>query len=286
VVLIVPAWGQTIPNFELFYAQAANGLIGSQTYVTTLLVSNPNSFTVQGFIDSFDHANPANPIGLGFTTGCGFDPNQNVFTIAPSSSCQFVSSGQGALKTGWLMVSESSGNNDIGGYLAYTLYQGDQFTGVPITTVGVSPTPVLSQFSLPVVRDAASNKDIGFAMANPFGDGPVSMLAQLVNANGNVVEQYPVTLGIGVHKAEFLSQFFTTLATASNFVGNLFVTQLNAQDGVIATGLLQQGAQLGGAPPTMNSILTFKGAPRKRAAPAMAGASRETLQRGLPAPQF
>jgi hypothetical protein len=264
VALSIPSFGQTNPTSRLRYAQAANGLSGNTTYVTTLLVSNVNNFTVYGYIDSFDHDNPANSMGLGFTTNCAVNQSTAIFTIPVYSSCLFTSSGSGTLKTGWLRVTESDTQgtqltDSIGGYLAYTLWLGNQFTGYPLFTVGVSPTPIFYQFSIPVVRDTASNTDVGFAMANPFSDGPTSVVAQLVDSSGTVVEQQNITLSTLGHTAKFLSEMFpTTLSNASDFVGNLFVTAQTVNDGVIASSLMQQGAQYGGAPPTTMSVLAAK----------------------------
>ncbi|MDD5544674.1 MAG: hypothetical protein PHX83_16025 [Acidobacteriia bacterium] len=284
--LSIPANAQTMPNFRLRYAQAANGVIGSQTYITTLFVTNPQNFSIQAFIDSFDDANPANPIGLGFSTSCGFDPTTNLFTVPADGTCQFVSDGQGPLKTGWLRATENSGNNNIGGYLVFTLYQGNQFSGFPLLTVGVSPTAILSQFSVPVVRDVNTGKDVGFAMANPFNDGPVTMAVQLVDPNGNPLEEHDVTLQTEGHLAEFASQFFSTLANARNFVGSIVATQRVAQDGVVATALLQTGAQLGGAPPTEEGILAAKSAHGSLRPDASSPQSREVLKSGTAGPGF
>jgi hypothetical protein len=264
VALSIPSFGQTNREPRLRYAQVASGQSGSQTYVTTLLVSNANNFAVPAAIDSSDAANPNNSIGLGFQTNCAVD-SSSLFTIAAFSSCRFTSTYNGPLKTGWLGVTEnpqpsgSSGVDPIGGYLVFTLWQGNQFTGYPIFTVGVSPTPIYYQFSIPVVRDTASNTDVGFAMANPFSDGPTGVVAQLVDSSGNVVEQQNITLSTLGHTSQFLSQMFpTTLGNAANFVGNLVVTAQTANDGVIATSLIQQGAQYGGAPPTTMSVKVAK----------------------------
>ena len=150
----------------------------------------------------------------------------------------------------------------IGGYLAFTVYRGDLATGCPVLSVGVSPTPVYYQFSIPVVRDTASNTDVALAMANPFSDGPTGVVAQLVDSSGNVVDQQNITLSTLGHTAQFLSQMFpTTLSNASNFVGNLFVTTQTANDGVIATSLIKEGGAFGGAPPTSMDVWFQKRAP-------------------------
>jgi hypothetical protein len=265
VALSIPSFGQTNPTSRLRYAQVANGLLGNNaTYVTTLLVSNINNFTVYGYIDSFDHDNPANPMGLGFTTNCTVDLSTAIFTIPRYSSCLFTSSGSGTLKTGWLRVTESDTQGNqladwIGGYLAYTLWQGNQFTGYPISTVGVSPTPIYDQFSIPVIRNASTNTDIGFAIVNPFGSGgSVTMNAQLVDTNGTIVEQHDITLNELEHNAKFLSEIFTTLTSANSFVGTLYLTAYLSGDGVIATALMRQGDQYGGAPLTTMSVLAAK----------------------------
>jgi hypothetical protein len=278
--LSVPILGQTNLNNILRYAHVANGVqgagSGAGTYVTTLLVSNPNNFLVHAVVDSFDDANPSNMLNIGFTTDCPLSTDsvtgqQTVFAIAPFSACRLLSAGTGPLKTGWLRIFEtdSSGNTGtslIGGYLTFTFYQGNQFTGFPIFTVGVSPTPIFSQFSLPVVRDAATNQDIGFAMANPFDNtgGPISMTAQLFNSSGTMIDQHVFTMNQFSHIAQFLSQIFpATLGSVNNFVGNLVVFgNSGTGDGAVATALLQQASQFGGAAPNSDIILLAKSAAR------------------------
>ncbi|MBZ5555145.1 MAG: hypothetical protein LAO21_20720 [Acidobacteriia bacterium] len=276
--LSVPIPGQTNLNSILRYAHIANGQSGSGTYVATLLVSNPNNFLVHAVVDSFDDANPANSLNIGFQTDCPLSTDsatglQTVFAISPFSACRLLSAGTGQLKTGWLRIFETdaSGNlgaDVIGGYLTFTFYQGNQFTGFPIFTVGVPPTPIFSQFSLPVVRDAATNQDIGFAMANPFDNtfGPIVMTAQLFNSSGTMIDQHVFTMDQFSHVALFLSQVFPgTLGSANNFVGNLVVFgNTSTGDGAAATALLQQANQFGGAPPNSDIILVAKSAGKGR----------------------
>lgn len=271
LLISIPAYGQTNPSSSLWYAHAANGASGAQVYVLTIMVSNPNSFSVEAAITSWNDANPNVPMGLGLTTNCTVvDPTNGYFAIPAFSACQFTSNGSGSLTTGWVEVDETTGNNTIGGYLAFTFWQGSQLTGFPIFTVGVSPTPICGQFSIPVLRDVTTNVDTGFAMSNPFSDtdangtyfGPITETAQLVDASGNVIDQHVFVMHQFTHVALFLSQLFpNTLGNASHFVGNLVVTgNTSSGDGAVATALLQQGGQYGGAPPTSNSVLYYKSA--------------------------
>ncbi len=266
----VSLFAQTTPANRLRYAQVANGQLTSDSfYVTSLYVTNPNNFSVQAVIDTFDEAT-TNPMNLGFETNCQlvFDPatgTNDIFVIQPFATCSFISDGgffgnpSPGLKVGWLRVTETTGANVIGGYLQYTFYQGTSFDNAfPIFVAGVSPTPVLSQFALPVTRDVGSNQDTGFAMANPFSDGPITMNAQLVDVNGNVIDQQTLTLGAFAHMRLFLSQLFPSITNASNFVGDMVVTALNSGDGAITAGLTEQGGDFGGAPPTSNVILSQK----------------------------
>lgn len=266
LALAVPAWGQTNPSPELRYAQVANGLLSANSfYVTTLFVSNPDTMDATAAVDSFDEANPSNSMNLGFQTTCALDPTGTEFTIPANAACSFVSDGGGGtppnpepnLKTGWLRVVTTSTGSDgnpslVGGYLAYTLYQGDYSNAFPIFTAGVSPTPIMTQFTLPVIRDSSSFQDMGFAIANPFGDGPTDMQAQLFDTSGNVVDSADINLPTEGHIHEFLSTLFpkTLGGNVSNFVGNMVVTGATTNDAAIATGVIQQGAQYGGAPPT------------------------------------
>jgi hypothetical protein len=270
----IPVFAQTNLNNILRYAHVANGQQPPGTYVATLLVSNPNNFGVHAVVDSFDDASPINSLNIGFTTDCPLTTDastglQTVFAIAPNSACRLVSAGTGQLKTGWLRIFETDasgnvGTSLIGGFLTFTFFQGNQFTGFPIFTVGVSPTPVFSEFSLPVVRNAATNEDIGFAMSNPFDNtgGPIVMTALLFNAAGVQIDQHVFTMDQFSHVALFLSQLFpATLGAVNNFVGNLIVFgNTSTGDGAVATALLQQGNQFGGAPPTTDVILVAKDA--------------------------
>ena len=282
LALAIPAWGQTNPSPELRYAQVANGLLSANSfYVTTLFVSNPDTIDVTAYVDSFDEANPSNSMNLGFQTTCALDPTGTEFTIPANAACSFVSDGGGGtppnpepnLKTGWLRVVTTSTGSDgnpslVGGYLAYTLYQGDYSNAFPIFTAGVSPTPIMTQFSIPVIRDAPSAQDIGFAMANPFGDGPINMDAQLVDITGSVVDQTTLTLPTEGHIHLFLSDLFpnTLGGNVSNFVGNLVVTGQTGGDAAIAAGLIQQGNEYGGAPPTSNALYAYQKAQSRQLA--------------------
>ena len=297
----IPVFGQVNLNNVLRYAHVANGAQGNGTYVTTLLVSNPNNFLVHAVIDSFDDASPINSLNIGFTTDCPLTVDATtgqttVFAIAPFSACRLRSAGTGQLKTGWIRIFEtdSSGNigtDLIGGYLTFTFFQGAPIIGVPIFTVGVSPTPIFSQFSLPVVRDAATNLDIGFAMSNPFDQtgGPIVMTADLVNAAGTQIDQHVFTMDQFSHVALFLSQLFpNTLGTVNNFVGNLIVFgQQSTGDGAVATALLQQGGQFGGAPPNIDILLQAKSA-GKAGRQEAAGSTRphEQIKSAVMSPMF
>ncbi len=274
LMLSSSAFGQTIAAYRLLYGQVANGQNGSGTYVTSLFVSNLNNVPVQAYIDTFQTGNPGNLVNLGFTVNCSVDSSTNLFTIPAYSSCVFVSdggsNGDGTIRplaTGWLSVtltdSEVTAGYELGGYLVYSYYVGAPFSGSPLFKVGVSPSPVLSWFSVPVVRDVASNEDVGFAIANPFGDGPVNMTAQLVDSSGNQVDQTTITLSAYNQEALYLSQLFpNSFGAASNFVGTLYVTGVNASlDAAVAAILIQEGDQFGSGAVTLDpstSIYSFK----------------------------
>lgn len=265
--IAIPAFGQTTPSPRLRYAQVVNGQQGSNTYVVTLLVSNPQNTQVEAFIDSFDDANPANPIGLGLLTNCSLSAN-NSFFIPPSSACRFDSSGAGSLKTGWIRVTSADTASNLGGYLNYTFYVGSPASNNPQFTVGVSPSPIYDRFSFPVVRSASTTEDIGVAMANPFQDGPVSMRARLLDGVGNLVGVTDINLATAGHLARFLSELFPgVLGGANSFVGNVLVdcNSCNANgDAAIVTLLTSRKGEFGGASPTSDSIFIQKRAGTER----------------------
>lgn len=265
---------QTIAAYRLLYGQVANGQVGAGTYATTLLVTNLNNVPVQAYIDTFQTGNPVDLVNLGFTVNCSVDSTTNQFTIPANASCQFVSdggsNGDGTIRpltTGWLSVTltndEVSAGYEIGGFLVYSYYQGAPFNGSPLFKVGVSPSPALSWFTVPVVRDVATNQDMGFAIANPFGDAPVNMAAQLIDSSGNQVDQTTITLAAYDQEELYLSQLFpNSLGAASNFVGTLYVTAQNATvDAAVAAVLIQEGNQFGSGAVTLDpntSIYSFK----------------------------
>jgi hypothetical protein len=258
----VAAFGQTSPQPALGYAQIANGQVSSNLfYVTTLYVFNPNDSKVEVNVYDSDADNPGSDMALGFSTSCKVDAGNGAVTVPAYSTCVLVSDGGGSgnpnpsIKVGWLMVYETTGSYDIGGYLAYTLNQGDYTNATPIFIAGVSPTPVSPEFAISIYRDAPSEQDVGLALANVFSDGPVTMQAQLVDSEGSMVEQTTFPIPSLGHKSLFVSQMFPdTLTNAAAFVGTVLVSAVNAGDAVIAAALIQQGSLYGGAPPTIVAV--------------------------------
>jgi hypothetical protein len=258
----VATFGQTSPQPALGYAQVANGQFSSNLfYVTSLNVFNPNDSMIQVNVYDSDAENPGSDMGLGFSTNCNVDAGNGAVTVPAHSTCLLVSDGGGSgnpnpgIKVGWLMVYETTGSYDIGGYLAYTLNQGSYTNATPIFIAGVSPTPVSPQFAISIYCDAPSAQDVGLALANVFSDGPVTMQAQLVNSEGSIVDQNTITIPSLGHISIFVSQIFPdTLANAQAFVGTVLMSAVNAGDAVIAAALIQQGSLYGGAPPTIVAV--------------------------------
>lgn len=273
IFISFPALGQTTPAPRLRYAQVVNGQQGSSTYVVTLLVQNPQNAQVEAFIETFDDANPANKMDLGFKTSCNL-PTDNTFFLPPKGACRFDSNGAGLLKTGWIRVTSTDTVSNLGGYLNYTFYLGNPANNTPLFTVGVSPSPVYDHFSFPVTRNASTLEDIGFAMANPFLDGPVSMHMRLMDGNGALVGVTDINLATAGHLARFMSELFPdVLGSATNFVGNVLVdcnSCGSSGDAAIVTLLTSKSSEFGGASPTSDSIFIQKrsGTERLEVAPA------------------
>jgi hypothetical protein len=258
----VAVFGQTSPQPALGYAQVANGQISSGLfYVTTLYVFNPNDSKIEINVYDSDADNPGTDMALGFSTSCTVDAGNAAVTVPAHSTCVLVSDGGGlgnpnpGIKVGWLMVYETTGSYDIGGYLAYTLNRGDYTNATPIFIAGVSPTPISPQFAISIYRDAPSSQDVGVSMDNVFSDGPVTMQAQLLDSEGSMVDRKTFAIPSLGHKSLFVSEMFPdTLGNAQAFVGTVLVSAVNAGDAIIAAALIQQGNLYGGAPPTIVAV--------------------------------
>ncbi|MDD5544675.1 MAG: hypothetical protein PHX83_16030, partial [Acidobacteriia bacterium] len=225
VVFSAPLWCHTDPYWRLRYAQVADGVFGSTTYGTTIIVSNPNNVGVDVKLEDFSHSVPGAPLSTSYTHSCPTVEATTTYItvhIYANSSCRLDTAWTGPGETGWLRVTETTMTHDIGGYLCYTLYQGIGLGGAPIFTVGISPTQIVNDFHVPVLRDLANGEDTAYAVVNPWGI-TISMYADLYDTLGTFLTWTTITLPSGGHRAQFFSELFPTqLQNASNFVGVVF----------------------------------------------------------------
>ncbi|MGB7622660.1 MAG: hypothetical protein WBN92_09960 [Terriglobia bacterium] len=254
-LVALPVMGQTEYNWRLRYAQVANGVSGNSTYVTTLVVSNPEDRTSEVQLEDFDHNIPMNALRTQYFTDCfvtGATTSTLNFQVPPHSSCKLDTDGVGSLETGWLRVTEVTNTHDLGGYLSWTYYSGNQFTGTPLFTVGVSPTRIYNQLSIPVLRDAPRGEDTGYALVNPYNSS-VTMQAQLFDKAGVLRCSGPISFPPFAHVAQMVSELCpNTLGSATGFVGNLIVTGSTGNDAAIATAVIARRGAFGGATASMS----------------------------------
>ncbi|MBZ5537464.1 MAG: hypothetical protein LAO31_16025 [Acidobacteriia bacterium] len=243
--------GQTDPSWRLWYPQVVNGVIGNNTYVTTLIVSNPSNIGIEVALEDFDHTSPDHWLRTSYTSNCKVVGTH--FYITPFGACRLDTDGVGPYESGWLRITEVTSSNNLGGYLNYTYYQGDPLTGTPIFTVGVSPMPACSRFSIPVLRDAGKGEDTAFAVVNP-NVFSINLRADLFDQTG-LVDSRPISLTPQGHVAEFVSQLFpAALGNATKFVGNLLIYGLGGNDSASATAMIQKKDQYGGATATLQEV--------------------------------
>ncbi|MBZ5552757.1 MAG: hypothetical protein LAO21_08570 [Acidobacteriia bacterium] len=251
----LPMMGQTEYNWRLRYAQVANGVSGNSTYVTTLVVSNPEDRISEVQLEDFDHNIPMNALRTQYFTDCFVTASTTTtlnFQVPPHSSCKLDTDGVGTLETGWLRVTEVTNSHNLGGYLSWTYYAGNQFTGMPLFTVGVSPTRVYNQISIPVLRDFATGEDTGYALVNPYNSG-ITMQAQLYDKSGVVRCSGTISFAAFAHAAQMVSELCpVTLATATGFVGNLILTGSTGSDAAIGTAVIARRGAFGGATASMS----------------------------------
>lgn len=273
ILLTTLSFGQTDPNSQLRFAQVANGQTGQDWWVTTLIISNPDSSAREVQIESYEGVTESGqpiPLALGFKTACSAGSTSDSYILPAQGTCKFESNALGSLKAGWMRVTEKGGH-EIGGYLFYTIYRGDPATtGIPMSSVGVSPMHVCGGMSIPVVRNKAKEEDTGLAAANPY-NYQVRMNISLYNSSGTLLKTLIGGTDQGLelqpleHGALFLSQLFPDeLAEANNFVGKLVLTGITSNDGVIATALVAKGNVYGGAPVTLDAVHTEKAGGQQR----------------------
>ncbi len=255
---VLPMMAQTSPYYRLRYSQIANGVSGPGRWVSTLMVSNVQSYAIHAYLEDFDHNNPMDWLDTVYTTNCTVVTGTE-FIIPAYSSCRLETDGVGTLQTGWVRVTTTSSysSDNLGGYLTYTFFS--LSTGLPLSTVGVSSTPICGEFSLPVVRDAPTGLDTAWAMVNPWtydgGTGSETMVADLYDQNGSKVASATITLDSWYHLSEFLSvRFASVLGNAKNWVGNLYVHGYSSGNDVIASTLVNRGDIYGGATVTLNDV--------------------------------
>lgn len=269
VVFSAPLWGHTDPYYRLRYAQVADGVFGTTTYATTIVVSNPNHFGVDVKLEDFAHNNPMSPLNTSYTHSCPTVEATTTFItvhVYANSSCRLDTAWTGPGETGWLRVTEVTMTYDIGGYLCYTLYQGYGTAGAPIFTVGISPTQIVNDFHVPVLRDVGNAEDTAYAMTNPWASNSISMYADLYDKFGTHLTWTTITLAPWGHRAQFFSELFPAqLQNASNFVGTVFFTGLTSLDSANAAVLISRRGQIGGATPTLDTIDTMKAPPHPEA---------------------
>jgi len=262
--LSTPLWGQTMPYWRLRYAQEADGVTGNNTYATTVVVTNPNSVYINVILEDFSDIN-GNPMNTAYYHSCPtVTANASSITvqIAPYSACRLDTAWTGSLETGWLRVTETTNTYVIGGYLAYTYYLGSVSTGTPIFTVGISPTPIVSWFTVPVLRDYATGEDTAYSVVNPYSYS-VSLKALLYDAYGNQLTWTQINLAPAGHRAQFFSELFPNyLASPSQFVGCVHFEGVGSTDAAIAAVLVARKGQFGGATATLDSIYSSKAPPR------------------------
>jgi hypothetical protein len=193
----------------------------------------------------------------GWITGCTITFNGLStfrFLVPAYSSCKVTTDGTGTLETGWVRFTEYTNSKNLGGYLAWTLYQGTVNSGSPIFSVGVSPMEISQQFSIPIVRDAINGDDTGYSLVNPYASS-IAMRAFLYDKNGNQVTYADITMAPASHRAQFFSEMFSPyLANANNFVGAVVFVGNTISDAAIASTLIQTKGQYGGASATLFNI--------------------------------
>lgn len=192
----------------LYFPQVANGVLGAQTWKTTIFLTNPASTgTASGTItftkESATLSDAGSPFNLNFTDETGQSAsggNQIAFQIAAGQSHKYTSAGTGTYAGGFATVTS---NATVGGTAVFSSFNS---AGALTGEAGVPAAAAVTRQAIFV--DTQGGFNIGLAYVNP-GSSAASVTLSLFNAAGmSAAAPATQTIGPGNHKAVFMSELF------------------------------------------------------------------------------
>jgi hypothetical protein len=213
ILATLAAWPCFAQGSAYYFPQVADGITGSTTYISSFLITNPqsksNQVTLRFFLPSsltwlIDLKCQDRPELAGRVTTRTFSLNAN-------ESVRLSTGGSDPFSAGWAKV-ESSLPLSISEVFDVV---GDSATLPVGSEAGVLPASVSTEFSLFISESSdepvsGTNVDTGFALVNPSG-AAARVTATLYSRLGTFLGSSYFTMQPGTQIAQFVSQLFTNV---------------------------------------------------------------------------
>jgi len=221
LVLFLTATAVASAQTTFFYPHVVDGVQGSVSWKTTILLTNPAPGTTSGTItftgDNSDLTAAGSPLTLSLTDENGKPATGSTFTfsIPPNGTHRLISGGTGQFASGFATVTADAGT--VAGTAIFSEFDG---SGNLIAEAGVPSVSAVARQAIFV--DTINNYKIGVAYVNP-GPNAANITLRLLNSNAVAVVPTPVSqvLGPGNHTAGFTFQMFPS---APNIAGTMQIT--------------------------------------------------------------
>jgi len=206
---------------SFFYPHVVNGMLGTTTWKTTILLTNPaSSGNATGAItftqDNSDPISAGSSWRITLTDETGSTTTSSVFTfmLPPGATKKYVSTAPGGFVSGFANVTTNAGT--VSGTAIFSEFD---MAGNLISEAGVPSTnPVLRQT---ILVDTLGGYSVGVAYANASNSIANISLTLLDSLGNPVATPITQTLGPGNHTQGFTSQFFRS---APPLVGTMQIT--------------------------------------------------------------
>lgn len=184
---------------------------------TQILLMNPSSASQSvGKVELFDDS--GTPLALDFGAASG--PQSTLaFAIAPDGMVKFATTGIGALRVGYAMVTVSAGPLPVGN----GVFQFNQASGL-VSQAGVPDSPQTTAARMYVeVASTPLSRNTGIAMVNR--NATASVLTLTLDGLDGSSRSATLTLGPNEHAAKFITELFPSLPADFKGVLNIASTQ-------------------------------------------------------------
>ena len=212
-------------GFSLIFPHFGDGEIGGdRRFQTSWVLSTftESSSDAEGFLEVYDNEGNLQEITVNGQTAAVFE-----FLLKPDQVQKFTTSGQGAVKDGWVLVRS---DQPVGGTSIFGIR--DRNNRV-VTDVGVGVAEPGEEFT--IFADTIADSSTGVAVVNPDQSQTLSLDFELYDPDGIMVATERRQLGPRSHFARFLPEIFSGVIGIQEFEGSVVIRSV-ADPQLAATG--------------------------------------------------